>query len=150
MRALSFRNVTIRWLGAPGLRLDRDLAGVEKAVSWVQNQPDRYRIDDGVGGTISVRNPSRSGSATLAIVAGSRSHLALKAITQAADAVSNLPAPLVIRDSGTGETTILLGATVRGVPLQSKGAGVPVFPWVWDYDRAVEIVGDLDAAEIGG
>lgn len=146
MRLHSFSGVKITWLG---IKLHRDLARSPRAVRWKVNSASRQAVSDGIGGYVSIRHPPAPGSFTCEIMGGSRTAMQLKAIAQASDLVSNIPAPVVIRNTVTSETITLLQAQLRGVPPQALGSRPVPVSFVWDFRRAIEIFGDLDAASVG-
>lgn len=148
MRVLGFDSVRVQWLGAPGLKLHEDLIATPRAVRWNQLSADEIRIPNGHGSSMAVRTGMTNGQVFLELVQGSRSHLALKQIKQATDLVSRLPAPMYIRDTRTSELILLMSCTPNQIPPQSKGTGVLPATWIFDYDKAIEGIRDINAAEV--
>lgn len=147
MRTTGFAGVRLGW--GPFPRLGDDVVRSAQAVRWSGGVRSFEAIDDGMGGFITNAHPASKGQITLEIVRESRSHLALIQTLVYGSVISNLPAPMFMRDLGTSELWTFSAAQLRGMPPQHKGSSTGTIAFTWDFKLALPFVRDINTNEIG-
>lgn len=129
MRQYSSDRIVVSW---SGLSLDEGLAEGSFFVprrtrpSWTQRQ-------NGLGGTIRLYHPDRSGEVDFLINTESRTHSALLALATADRFTRVVKGPLVVRDLNTQEVFVFTGAYLTTEPDEQRATTSVEVSWTFAF-----------------
>ena len=129
MRNYSSDEVVVSWFGldlTPGLAEGSFIVPRRNAPTWTQR-------DNGVGGTIRLFNPSRSGEVDILLSSESKQHQKLVLLAASDRLFKATQAPLVVSDRNTKERFLFTNAYITTEPDEQRATTSGDVTWTFAF-----------------
>ena len=146
MRQYASDEVLVTWSGldlTPGLAAGSFMVPRRTRRTWEQR-------DNGVGGTIRLFNPSRSGEVDIVVDQESKVHQQLVALAAVDRLTKAIQAPLVVVDRNTKETFVFTNAYLVTEPDEQRATASVEITWTFGFTTIEHQPNLSDQNVVGG
>jgi hypothetical protein len=146
MRQYASDKVVVSWTGldlTPGLAEGSFVVIRRNVPTWTQR-------DNGVGGTIRLFNPSRSGEVDLLLDTESKTHQQLLILASVDRLTKAIQAPLIVFDGNTRETFVFTNAYLMTEPDEQRATTSVEVTWTFAFTTIEHVPNPSDQNVVGG
>ncbi len=145
MRQYSSDEIVASW---SGIRLEEGFADGSFMVPR-RNSPTWRQRSNGLGGTIRLYNPDRSGEVDFTIDTESKVHQRLVALAQLDRLTRSVQLPLVVKDNNTGESFIFTNAYIVTEPDEQRATSSVEITWTFAFTTIDHVPNFSDRNAVG-
>lgn len=145
MRQYSSDLIAVSWSGIP---LEEGLAEGSFVV-FRRNAPTWTQRANGLGGTIRLYNPDRSGEVDFLINTESKTHQRLTALAITDRLTRSVQGAMLVRDLNTGESFVCTNAYITTEPDEQRATSSVEVTWTFAYTSLDKIPNTSDRNVVG-